>query len=184
MWILPNPRARRLRRVALLTAAVVVAVAAASRAAFPEVIDRLMAVVAGQTITLSDVEAARMLHLVPAPSAGDVVAGVLNRLIDRDLVLTEVDRYEPPEPAVEEVQKRLVEIEGQAGGEAAVKRALTDTGMTEDQLRRWARDDLRMRTYLNERFGTNDPSARGKLVADWIATLRRRSNVTILYIPS
>ncbi|HWF86224.1 MAG TPA: hypothetical protein VG222_15300, partial [Vicinamibacterales bacterium] len=45
--------------------------ASASAVRADEVIDRVLAVVAGEIITLTDVTAARDLGLVPAPSAGD-----------------------------------------------------------------------------------------------------------------
>ena len=69
-----------------------------------ETIDRVLAIVAGQLITLSDVTAARELGLDGAASqtrAADPVRAVLNTLIDRELVLAEVERYAPSEPLPE-----------------------------------------------------------------------------------
>src|SRR5437588_8159692 len=57
-----------------------------------ETIDRVLAVVAGQVIMLTDVIAARDLGLV-TPEGADPIRGVLARLIDRELVLAEVERY-------------------------------------------------------------------------------------------
>jgi hypothetical protein len=61
-----------------------------------ETIDRVLAVVAGQIITLSDVNAARALGLQSPGDAGDPVRVVLSKLVDRELVLAEVERYAPP----------------------------------------------------------------------------------------
>jgi hypothetical protein len=169
-------------RYRTLVAATVMALglAVAARAAF---IDRLAAVVSGQIITLSDVNAARLLALVPAPAAGtDPVAGFIDRLIERDLMLAEVNRYEPPEPAAEEIDRRVAEITQRAGGHEALERTLAVTGMTDEQLRRWMRDDLRIQTYLNQRFGTRDPAARAQLITDWLTGLRRRADVRMLYV--
>ena len=59
-----------------------------------ETIDRVLAVVAGQLITLSDLNALRDLGIVtPAPNVSDPVADVLAKLIDRELMLAEVERY-------------------------------------------------------------------------------------------
>jgi hypothetical protein len=63
-----------------------------------EVIDRVLAVVDTQIITLSDVRAAVRFALVPQDVAVDPIAAVMQRLIDRRLMLAEVDRYAPPEP--------------------------------------------------------------------------------------
>ena len=64
-----------------------------------DVIDRVLAVVGGQIITLSDVNAALRFGLVPADVSTDPVDAALQRLIDRRLMLAEVERYAPPEPS-------------------------------------------------------------------------------------
>jgi hypothetical protein len=56
--------------------------------------------------------------------------------------------------------------------------------MTEAQVRAHIRDDLRSVTYINQRFGDTDPGARETLIAEWIAGLRRRAEVTIPYLAS
>src|SRR5262245_29227888 len=68
-----------------------------------ETIDRVLAVAAGQIITLSDVNAARDLGIATPGAAADPVRAVLSQLIDRELVLAEVERYAPPEPAPDAV---------------------------------------------------------------------------------
>lgn len=157
-------------------------VLAMGASAHAEIIDRVLAVVAGQPVTLSDVNAASMLKLViPAANQTDPIGAVLDRLIERTLILGEVDRYQPPEPAVEEIDRRYAGLAQRVGGEAALRRVFAVTGMTSDQLRRWIRDDLRMETYFNQRFGTTDPS-RGRMIDDWIRGLRRRADVTVLYV--
>jgi hypothetical protein len=55
--------------------------------------------------------------------------------------------------------------------------------MREAQLRSHIRDDLRSVTYINQRFGESDPAARETLIAEWVAGLRRRADVTVLYLP-
>ena len=158
----------------------IISVAATPRA---EIIDRIMAVVGGQPITLSDVNAALVFHLAEPPAGtADPVGYVLDRLIDRTLMLAEVDRFQPPEPAPVEITLRIEELEQRAGSTAALAKALAVTGATREQLRRHIRDDLRMATYLNQRFGTNpDLADRVTAIAAWTAELRRRAEVTVQY---
>ena len=86
----------------------VFATAAPARA---EVIDRILAVVDTQIVTLSDARAALKFRLVPEDVSVDPIAAVLQRLIDRRLMLAEVDRYAPPEPAPAAVDAAMAVIE-------------------------------------------------------------------------
>jgi hypothetical protein len=124
--------------------------------AYAQVLDRILAVVDGTPITQSDVAAAIRLTLVPGTATADPIAVVLDRLIERHLMLAEVERYAPPEPPEGEVDRRLAEIAGRAG--AHVDQILQQTGLSGDQLRRYVRDDLRIDAYLQQRFGAMVPS--------------------------
>ena len=62
-----------------------------------EMLDRVLAVVSGDLILMSDVRAARTFGFVTVE--GDDPGGqALTRLIDRALILAEVERFAPPEP--------------------------------------------------------------------------------------
>ena len=147
------------------------------------VIDRIMAVVSGQPITLSDVTAARQFGLVPVPAGtADPIAYTLERLIERRLILAEVERFQPPEPDPIEMTLRIDELVVRAGSPAAFEKALAVVGMTQDQVRRYFRDNLRIATYLNQRFGATTAEAeREAAIKTWTAELRRRAEVTVLY---
>jgi hypothetical protein len=149
------------------------------------VIDRIMAVVEGQPILLSDVQFAIQFALIPTPAGTtDAVGLVLNRLIERMLMLAEVERFQPPEPDPVEVTIRLDELRARAGSDAAFDKALAVTGASRDQLRRYIRDDLRIGTYLNQRFGvspTVTPTERAAAIATWVTELRRRADISIQY---
>lgn len=149
-----------------------------------EVIDRIMAVVGGQPITLSDVTAALQFYLIEAPpGTRDALAYTVDRLIERRLVLAEVERFQPPEPDPIEMTIRIDELERRAVSTAAFDKALAVTGMTRDQLRRYLRDDLRITTYLNQRFGANtDAKERQAAIKTWVSELRKRADVTVLYL--
>jgi parvulin-like peptidyl-prolyl isomerase len=161
-----------------------IAVSGVSRIHAADVIDRVMAAVNRQPILLSDVNAALVFELVPRPQGGDPLASTLDRLIERTLILEEVERFQPPEPAPEEIDKRVDAIVQRFGARAAFEKGLASVGMTEAQLRARIRDDLRSATYINQRFGETDPGARETLIAEWAAGLRRRADVTIPYLAS
>ena len=164
-----------------------------------EIIDRVLAILPGQIITLSDVEAALDLGLVEPPAGGDRVAGALAALVDRILMLNEVRRVVPPEPTAAAIDARVASIRKRFSSPAELSRILDARGVDETVLRLYAADDLRLASYLDERFSAaSQPTdeeirqageaSRTKLVAErrqtlvsaWIADLRRRADVTIL----
>jgi hypothetical protein len=86
------------------------------------------------------------------PSTGiPVLTGLL---VDRELILREVQRYAPPAPSVSAVDARLDEIRARFPDAAAFTRALDRHGFTEARLRAWIRDDLRTEAYLSQRFAS------------------------------
>jgi hypothetical protein len=147
-----------------------------------EILDRVLAVVAGRLIMLSDVTAARDLQLVPVDPGADPIRAVLTRLIDRELVLVEVDRYAPPEPSAAAVDAEVQRVRARFSSAAALDAALARSGLDGLHLRETLRQDLRMRAYLDQRFaGAGD--RRQALVDEWMAGLRRRGDVMDLYLP-
>ena len=179
----------------------------------PELLDRTLALVGGQPITLSDARGAVALGLIDATK--DSIADLTARLVDRELVLREVQRYAPPAPAESAVEARLAEVRQRLGD--SLTRILAVHGFTEARLRAWIRDDLRTQTYLAQRFASASlPSdaelaaayarqrvefdksgvsfeqaapiirerlideRRRELIVDWVADLRRRTDVVIV----
>jgi hypothetical protein len=163
-----------------LTLAVALAVPAAA-----ETIDRVLAVVAGQLIMLSDVAAVRDLGIV-APSPGtDPTGSVLSKLIDRELMLAEVDRYAPPEPETSEIDREMASVRARFPSEKAFTDVLARSGFDATHVREIVRQNLRLRAYLDQRFTApdGDQQRRQKLIDDWVASLRRRTPVINLYQP-
>jgi len=119
-----------------------------------EVIDRVLAIVGGAMITLTDVTAARDLGLIAVPAAADPVREILPRLIDRELILAEVDRYAPPEPSAEAVDAQMLTVRERFSSDEAFQTALTRSGINENHLRETLRQNLRIQAYLDQRFGT------------------------------
>ncbi|HMB82058.1 MAG TPA: SurA N-terminal domain-containing protein [Vicinamibacterales bacterium] len=145
-----------------------------------ETIDRVLAVVANQLITLSDVTAAIDLGLQSPDEAADPKRAVLSKLIDRELILAEVDRYAPAEPTAEAVDREIARVRQRFASPAAFEAALARSGIDEKHLRETLRQDLRMREYLDQRFSVAD--RRVRMVDEWLAGLRRRGGVVDLYL--
>ncbi len=117
-----------------------------------EVLDRTLALVGGQPITLSDTRAVVALGLIdPATGpTGDVVA----QLITRELILREVQRYAPASPADSAVEARFAAIRQRFADPAAMAAVLEGHAFSEMRLRAWLRDDLRTEAYLAQRFAS------------------------------
>jgi hypothetical protein len=116
----------------------------------PELLDRTVALVGGQAITLSDVRAAMALGLVDDGKGS--VSEVTARLVDRELILREVQRYAPAPPEASAVEARLEQIRRHVA--APLGPVLDAFGFTDARLRAWVRDDLRTQAYLVQRFAS------------------------------
>lgn len=147
-----------------------------------ETLDRVLAVVGGGVITLTDVVAARDLGLQSAGGAADPIRAVLSQLIDRELVLVEVERYAPAEPSADAVDAEVANVRQRFPSAEALTAALTRSGIDEKHLRETLRQDLRIRAYEDQRFAAAG-DRRDQLIVDWISTLRRRGDVIDLYLP-
>jgi hypothetical protein len=122
-----------------------------------EIIDRVLAVVDGAVIMLSDATAASELGLVPEDSADDRIGAVLSRLINRQLILREVDRYTPSEPTDQAVDQEGETVRARFTSAEAYASALTRSGLDEKRLRLLLRDSLRIRAYVEQRFAVPPP---------------------------
>ena len=115
-----------------------------------ELLDRIVARVNGEVVTLTDVKAAMALGVVEVPvGAGEAVA--MERLIDRQLALAEVARLAPVEPAAADVARETAVLTARVGARLAA--VMASTGVDEARIRDIARDNLRMQAYLDQRFG-------------------------------
>lgn len=213
----PEPWRRRVR-CAALTLLVLLPSIGSGRA---EVIDRILATVGGSLILQSDVAAAMRFGLITAPTGVNAEQWTLDRMIERRLMLTEVERYAPPEPDRSLVDQRMQALDERIGSGDKLDAITRETGMTVEQLRLFVRDDLRLEAYLQQRFGGfyqptedeivryyrenavqfmrggtlipfNDAREQARLavmsqrraaaVREWLAGLRRRTEVNIVYL--
>lgn len=166
-------------RGAGVVAATVLALAIAAvptAGAQQELVERTLAIVGGSAITLSDVRTAMALGLIETNDVAVATEG----LVQRALILREVERYAPPEPDAAQVEDRLQDIRQRLDA-PQVAAVLEAGGFSESRLRAWLRDDLRIAAYLNQRFAADGPERRQSLIEDWVADLRRRTPVVELW---
>jgi hypothetical protein len=112
------------------------------------IVDALAATVGTRVIMLSDVRLARELGIVE-PGASDAEA--LDVLVDRALMLAEIERFQPPVPADALVERRTAEIRD-GRGDVAWQALLERHGVDSEYVRALVRDTLRLEAYLRQRF--------------------------------
>jgi hypothetical protein len=115
-------------------------------------IDRVLARTDGAPLTLTDVQAAIGLGIIRVPAGSDAIAAGTQQMIDRQLELTEVQRFPPPEPPRASVAVEAARLKMNAG--VHLPALMQSTGLTEQRITDIARDDLRIAGYLDQRFGT------------------------------
>lgn len=138
----------------------------------PATIDRIVAVVNGDLVTLSDVRACRVLRLVPADATEQAVIEVL---VERRLVLAELRRFHAADPPAGDLADRRAAWQTQVGAEAG--RLFELAGVTSDFIDRWMADDLRREAYLRQRFGALEATRRAEAIRQWIDALRLRADI-------
>jgi hypothetical protein len=153
-------------------------------AAADEVIDRVLAVVGGDVITLSDVRAALTLGRVQVSNAADPVRVVLSQLVDRALLLAEVNRFAPPEPSPLAIDAALESVVARFPSPDTFDATLERLGVDRAFVRDLLREDLRIRAYLDQRFTAQTVDEQRTLVDAWIEGLRRRADIIDQYSPA
>jgi hypothetical protein len=116
-----------------------------------QLIDRVVARVDGNAITLTDVQAAVGLGLVEPRAGVDAETAAREELIERDLLLAEIARFPPPEPDAAAIEKEVATLEANAG--RRLESLMQSTGLDPRRIREIARDTLRIQAYVNQRFG-------------------------------
>ena len=117
-----------------------------------QILDRVLARVNGQAITLSDGRAAIGLGLARVPPGDDPITVAMEHLIERQLLLGEVARFSPPEPDTAAIaREKTVITRSPLGGDPEA--LMKSTGLDEERITESARDNLHVQAYLNQRFG-------------------------------
>lgn len=136
----------------LIAALAVALMAAAAGVVAADIVDRVLAVVSGTVITLSEARAAIQLGFVDTTGAPDPVGAALKSLIDRELILDELDRSVAPEPDPALVTRRLERVRQRFPDAEQFRQALAASGLDESGLKALARDDVRVKQYIDRRF--------------------------------
>jgi hypothetical protein len=117
-----------------------------------ELVDRVLAIVGGQVVTLSDARAVLEFGLVQPRRGVEPTSDAVQYLVNRQLMLSEVDRYSAPSPDPAQLAKRMAVIRARYSDDAAYRQALARTAFTESRLRDLLGDNLRIESYLDQRF--------------------------------
>jgi hypothetical protein len=164
------------RLVVMVVAGLIAASVAPAWAQAPVVIDRILSRPNGEIITQSDVWQAVELQMLPE-AAGSFDAA-LRAIENRRLILTEVNRLPVREPAATEIDRRRAAWAARLGvTEPALDARLARSGMTVAGLDTWLRNDLRIETYLDQRFSATADADRPAAITAWIALLRERAGL-------
>ena len=162
----------------------VVLLALALQPSTATVIDRIMAVVGSQPIMLSDgVTAATVFHLVdPPPGTADPCLTSSGGSSDGRSFSRKSIAFSLRSPTKSRSRCASTIWRSRPGHRRRSNGSSPSPGLTRDQLRRHIRDDLRIRTYLLERFGADRPEVEFNTMVDaWVAELRRRAQISVLY---
>jgi peptidyl-prolyl cis-trans isomerase SurA len=128
-----------------------------------QLLDRIVAIVNQQVITLSDARAAATLHLLaPSVEPGREAASakalredlgtIVERLVERELMRAEIDRFGVTAPPNEVLDARLEAVRKPFGSASAFAAALDACGLSEARFRAWIADDWRIEQYIQQRF--------------------------------
>ena len=108
---------------------------------------------------LSDVRAVTELGVLVMGSNEGSETQVTSRLVNRVLILVEVDRFLVSEPLQTEIQRRIDALKEHHSTVKSFETAWKSVGMTEERLYRLIRNDLRIDSYLRQRFtSTAEPT--------------------------
>ena len=100
----------------------------------------------------SDVRAFIDLKLVDVAQDAEPEATTLTRLIERWLILDQVDRDVVADPPAAIMERQLTDVRTSFSSEEVFIRTLDQVGYTTDDLQQVLRDNIRRDAYLEDRF--------------------------------
>ena len=125
-----------------------------------QLLDRIVARVSDRFVTLTDLRVAVALGVVDVPDGVDELEAV-PQLVDRHLILVEVERFALPEPTAAAVARETEVMIAHVG--SRLGEMMASTGIDDAGIRGIARDSLRIRAYLDQRFGTAEQLTEGEV---------------------
>ncbi len=116
-----------------------------------EVIDRIVARVETDIILLSDVrQLSRYQAFLDGKAQSD--ADILNRLIDQWIVRNEASVARFPQPSDEDVSRSVERLKRSFASPAEFQERQNQSGISDDEIRRFVRAQLYLSNYLDSRF--------------------------------
>ena len=140
-------------RACVVCVHLVVSASVVSLLSAQQLLDRVLARIGTEAITQTDVQALVEFGLIEARSATDPAA--VRQAIERQLALKEVSRFPPAEPPEAAIEQQLAAMRARVG--ERLDAVIGANGLDETRVRGLARDTLRIRTYLDQRFGSTTP---------------------------
>jgi peptidyl-prolyl cis-trans isomerase SurA len=120
-------------------------------AARAELVDRIVAIIDREVVTLSEAEQAG--EIARARSGAEApLASIVERLIESRLVERDVERFTREAVPSERVDGALREVRAGFSSETEYRAMLTRSGLTEEELRVTLRRQLAVVQYLEQRF--------------------------------
>jgi hypothetical protein len=124
---------------------------AGGRAPGQEVVDRIVAKVESDIILMSDVQQlARYQIFLDGKAQSDVE--ILNRLIDQWIVRSEATVARFPQPSEDEVNRSIERLKRSFSTPEEYEARKAQSGMTDEQIRRFVTAQLYLSNYLDSRF--------------------------------
>jgi peptidyl-prolyl cis-trans isomerase SurA len=116
-----------------------------------ELVDRIVAIIDREVVTLSEAEQASEIARARTDASAPLVS-VVERLIESRLVEREVDRFTGEPVSAELVDGALREVRAGFSSESAFRDMLTRSGLSEEELRAKLRRQIAVTQYLEQRF--------------------------------
>lgn len=116
-----------------------------------EVVDRIVAKVESDIILMSDVQQlARYQTFLDGKPQSD--ADILNRLIDQWIVRSEANVARFPQPSEDDVNRSIERLKRSFSSPEEYETRKTQSGMTDEEIRRFVTAQLYLSNYLDSRF--------------------------------
>ena len=135
----------------VLVSLVLLAAAGSRPARAGEIVDRIVAIIDRDVITLSEAQQARGLVEVRTGQPSSL-AEVVERLIEDRLVEREVERFVGEPVPIELVDDAMSQVRVSFPDEADYRKMLARDGLTEEEVREQLRRQLAITSYLERRF--------------------------------
>jgi peptidyl-prolyl cis-trans isomerase SurA len=127
------------------------ALSAGASIASAEIVDRIVAIIDREVVTLSEAEQSREIAGARTGEAPPLAA-IVERLIESRLVEREVERFTDVEVPSESIDAALREVRAGFPSESSFLAMLERSGLSEAELRGSLRRQLRTAQYLEQRF--------------------------------